>query len=101
VDHYSPPLEAPADTPLFRAIESTLQRHDSEGIAVPYLLNGATDAKLFSQLGIPCYGFSPLRLRPDEPFNHLIHAHDERVSIDALIFGVQVLYETVRHFCRE
>lgn len=100
VDHYSPPLEVPANTPLFHTIESTLKQHDPEGIAVPYMLNGATDAKLFSELGIQCYGFSPLRLRPDEPFNRLIHAHDERVSIDALVFGVQVLYQTVRNFCR-
>ena len=101
IDHYSPPLEVPADTPLFRAIESNLRRHDPGGIVVPYMLSGATDAKLFSQLGIRCYGFSPLKLRPDEPFDHLIHAHDERLSIDALSFGVQVLYETVRNFCQQ
>ncbi len=100
VDHYSPPLEVPADTPLFRVIESSLRRHDPDGIAVPYLLSGATDAKLFSQLGMRCYGFSPLKLRPDEPFDHLIHAHDERVSVEALSFGVQVLYDTVRNFCQ-
>ncbi|HEY4691459.1 MAG TPA: M20/M25/M40 family metallo-hydrolase [Anaerolineae bacterium] len=101
IEHYSPPLEVSADTPLFHAIESNLHRHDPQGIVVPYMLSGATDAKLFSQLGIKCYGFSPLRLRPDEAFDRLIHAHDERVSIDALAFGVQVLYETVRNFCRQ
>ncbi|MGH2594043.1 MAG: M20/M25/M40 family metallo-hydrolase [Anaerolineae bacterium] len=100
IDHFSPPLEVPADTPLFRAIESNLRRRDPGGIVVPYMLSGATDAKLFSQLGIRCYGFSPLKLRPDEPFDRLIHAHDERLSIDALSFGVQVLYETVRNFCQ-
>lgn len=101
VEHYSPPLEVPADTPLFGAIESGLRRYDPDGIVVPHMLTGATDAKLFSQLGARCYGFSPLRLRADEPFDRLIHAHDERVSVDALTFGVQVLYETVRDFCRQ
>ena len=100
VEHYSAPLEVPTGTPLFRAIESSLGRHDPGGIVVPYMLNGATDAKIFSPLGIRCYGFSPLKLRPDEPFDRLIHAHDERVSVDALAFGAQVLYETVRDFCR-
>jgi len=100
VEHYSPPLEVPSDTPLFRAIETQLRRHDPDAIVVPYMLNGATDAKLFSQLGMQCYGFSPLRLRPEEPFDHLIHAHDERVGTDALAFGVKVLYETVRNFCQ-
>jgi acetylornithine deacetylase/succinyl-diaminopimelate desuccinylase-like protein len=101
VEHYSPPLEVPADTPLFGAIESGLRRYDPDGIVVPHMLTGATDAKLFSQLGVRCYGFSPLRLRADEPFDRLIHAHDERVSVDALAFGVHVLYETVRDFCRQ
>lgn len=100
VQQYAPPIEVSSRTPLFRNIETTLRRHDSEGIAVPYMLNGATDAKLFSQLGIQCYGFSPLRLQPDEPFDHLVHAHDERVGVDALAFGVKVLYETVRNFCQ-
>ena len=30
------------------------------------------------ELGIPCYGFSPLRLDPDMPFLSLFHGHDER-----------------------
>ena len=101
VEHYSPPLEITADTPLFRAMEANLRQHDPDGIVVPYMLSGATDAKLFSQLGTRCYGFSPLKLRPDEPFDRLIHAHDERVSVEALTFGVQVLYQTVRHFCQQ
>jgi len=100
VQQYSPPLEVSADTCLFRAMESGLLRYDPEGIVVPYMLNGATDAKLFSQLGTRCYGFSPLRLQPDESFDHLIHAHNERVSVHAFAFGVQVLYETVRNFCQ-
>ena len=99
VEQYSPPLEVSADTPLFRAIEAHLAKHDPDAIVVPYMLSGATDAKLFSQLGTLCYGFSPLKLRPDEPFDRLIHAHDERVSVEAFAFGVRVLYETVRDFC--
>ena len=30
-------------------------------------------------LGIPCYGFAPLRLEADVPFLSLFHGHDERV----------------------
>lgn len=99
IEQYFPPLEISADTPLFRAIESNLQRHDPDGIVVPYMLSGATDAKLFSKLGTQCYGFSPMKLQPGEPFDRLIHSHDERISFDALAFGVTVLYETVRNFC--
>jgi acetylornithine deacetylase/succinyl-diaminopimelate desuccinylase-like protein len=101
IEQYYPPLESSPDTPLFRAIESNVRQRDPDGMVVPYMLSGATDAKLFSRLGVQCYGFSPMKLTPDEPFDRLIHAHDERISLDALGFGVSVLYETVRNFCRQ
>ena len=40
-----------------------------------------------------------MRLRPDEAYDGLIHGHDERISIEALGFGVRVLFETVSDFC--
>jgi len=97
--HTSPPLEVSADTPLFKTIEQHLTRSDPGASVVPYMLTGATDAKLFAQLGTQCYGFAPMWLRPDEAYDGLIHGHDERISITALGFGVRVLFETVLDFC--
>jgi acetylornithine deacetylase/succinyl-diaminopimelate desuccinylase-like protein len=59
----------------------------------------ATDAKHTAALGIPTYGFSPLRLDPDERFMERFHGVDERVGIDALRWGLPVLYDVVRRFC--
>ena len=47
----------------------------------------------------PTYGFSPLRLDPDERFLERFHGVDERVSLDALRWGLPVLYDVVRRFC--
>jgi acetylornithine deacetylase/succinyl-diaminopimelate desuccinylase-like protein len=58
---------------------------------VPYVLSGGTDNKAFSRLGIEGYGFSPLRLPPDLDFTALFHGVDERVPVDALLFGTRVL----------
>jgi acetylornithine deacetylase/succinyl-diaminopimelate desuccinylase-like protein len=99
IEHTSPPLEVSSETPLFRSIEQQLARSDPGAIAVPYMMTGATDAKLFAKLGTQCYGFAPLKLQPDTPFDGLIHGHDERVSLDAFAFGVQVLFETICEFC--
>ncbi len=101
IEHTSPPLEVSAETPLFRLIEQQLARADPGAIAVPYMMTGATDAKLFAKLGTQCYGFAPLKLQPDTPFDGLVHGHDERVSLDAFAFGVKVLYETVCDFCEQ
>jgi len=97
--HTSPPLESSTDTPLFRLIEQQIAQADSGAIAVPYMLTGATDAKLFAQLGTQCYGFAPMLIEPDDAFEGLVHGHDERITPRALAFGVRTLYETVRDFC--
>ena len=57
-----------------------------------------TDAKAIAQLGIPTYGFAPLRLEPDVPFLSLYHGHDERIPVSALRFGLPVLHEVVSRF---
>ena len=49
--------------------------------------------------GIPTYGFSPLRLEADERLLERFHGVDERVSVEALRWGLPVLYDVVRRFC--
>ena len=66
---------------------------------LPVMAPFATDAKATAPLGVPTYGFSPLRLDPDERFLERFHGVDERVSLDALRFGLPVLYDVVRRFC--
>ena len=73
--------------------------HDPDGIPLPFMVPFATDAKHTAALGIPTYGFSPLRLDPDERFLERFHGVDERVGVDALRWGLPVLYDVVRRFC--
>ncbi|MGB9834403.1 MAG: M20/M25/M40 family metallo-hydrolase [bacterium] len=63
------------------------------------MATGATDAKHLARLGVPCYGFSPMKLPEKMDFMRMIHGHNERIPIDALAFGVQVLYDVVANFC--
>lgn len=89
----------PADTPLYAAICRTLARHDPDGVPVPYMIPGFTDAFAYATLGAVCYGFAPLRLGPELDFTSLFHGHDERVPRAGFAWGVRVLYELVRDFC--
>lgn len=95
----SPPVETSSRTPLFAAMREGLRRHDPAAVVVPIMMVGGTDAKHLGRAGIPCYGFSPMRLPPEMDFLAMIHGHNERIPIDALAFGVRVLYEVVRDFC--
>ena len=54
-------------------------------------------AKAFSRLGIRCFGFTPLRLPPELDFASLFHGIDERVPVDALRFGTEVLTHFLTH----
>ena len=96
---YGAPVEAPAEGPLFELLASTIRDHDPDGIPLPVMAPFATDAKHSLTVGTPTYGFSPLRLDPDERFLERFHGVDERVSVEALRWGLPVLYDVVRRFC--
>ena len=93
------PVESPADGPLWDTLVETLRDHDPDGVPLPVMAPFATDAKATSMVGTPTYGFSPFRLEPDERFLERFHGVDERISLDALRFGLPVLYDVVRRFC--
>ena len=96
---FGAPVEAPAEGELFELLVATILEHDPEAIPLPAMVPFATDAKQTQRLGVPTYGFSPLRLDPDERFLELFHGVDERVSVDALRWGLPVLYDVTRRFC--
>jgi acetylornithine deacetylase/succinyl-diaminopimelate desuccinylase-like protein len=94
-DH--PSYETSFDGELVDAMNAAVLAFDPDGRTVPYMLSGGTDAKAFARLGIRCFGFSPLRLPPDLDFAALFHGVDERVPIDALRFGTEVLAHFLTH----
>jgi acetylornithine deacetylase/succinyl-diaminopimelate desuccinylase-like protein len=49
---------------------------------------------------VSTFGFSPMRQPPDETYLERWHGVDERVSLDGLRWGLPVLYDAVRRFCR-
>ncbi len=98
--HTMPPVEASPDAPIVALMERALRHADPEGIPAPMMITPGTDAKAVALLDIPTYGFSPLRLEPDVPFLSLFHAHDERVPVSALRFGLPVLHEVASAFVR-
>jgi acetylornithine deacetylase/succinyl-diaminopimelate desuccinylase-like protein len=96
---FGAPVESPIDTNLYRLLEDAIRAHDPDGAPVPGIVPFATDAKHTARLDIPTYGFSPLRLEPDEVFLDRFHGVDERVGLEALRWGLPVLYDAVRGFC--
>jgi acetylornithine deacetylase/succinyl-diaminopimelate desuccinylase-like protein len=94
---YDPGPSAP-DMSLFDTLGEVIKESDPQGIAVPYVMSGVTDARFFTKLGIQTYGFTPLQLPDDFSFIGTIHAADERVPVKALEFGMQAIYSAIQKF---
>ncbi|MBX3067974.1 MAG: M20/M25/M40 family metallo-hydrolase [Cryobacterium sp.] len=91
-------LETDFSGPLINEMKAMLAKHDPGAPILPYLLSGGTDNKALSRLGITGYGFAPLKLPADLDFPAMFHGVDERVPLDALVFGRRVLADLLLEY---
>ncbi|HEY0756510.1 MAG TPA: M20/M25/M40 family metallo-hydrolase [Ktedonobacteraceae bacterium] len=91
------PLEADPASPLFEVIKDVLREYAPEATVIPTMLTGGTDAKHVSRLGTRVYGFSPELYNGSAAWSG-VHGHDERVGVQALQWGMRVMYEVVERF---
>ena len=95
-----PPTVSRPDTELFGVLAEVVAAHHPGAVAVPSVLPGFTDAKHWSRLGVTCYGFSPVRLGPDDgDFAALFHGDDERVPVAGFSAGLRMLADAVARAC--
>ena len=92
--------ESPTHTPLYQTITEVLNEFEPNCTVTPTLLCGGTDSKFYREQGSICYGFHPMHTEPPINGKYIKREHgiDERISIDNLVFGTSVLYETVKRF---
>ncbi|MGH2609017.1 MAG: M20/M25/M40 family metallo-hydrolase, partial [Tepidiformaceae bacterium] len=82
----------------FVQVASSVVAEMVEGATVaPEMTSGFTDSRIYRKLGIPAYGFVPCLVAPEELAG--IHGHNERISVENLRLGMQVLYEVVKRMC--
>ena len=89
-------VETSFDGDLVDCLTAAVTAEDPAAHTLPYMMSGGTDAKAFVTLGMRCFGFAPLRLPADLDFTALFHGIDERVPVDALLFGTRVLDRVLR-----
>jgi acetylornithine deacetylase/succinyl-diaminopimelate desuccinylase-like protein len=98
ISHQDIGLETDFSGPLVDQMVSSLRLFDPEAEVLPYLLSAGTDNKALSTIGIKGYGFAPLQLPPTLDFPALFHGVDERVPLDALVFGRKVLTDLLLRY---
>ena len=96
-DGFNPGLEFDihANDPLFLAAAAAITTRDPSAILLPYLICGGTDAMHLAPLGTKVVGFVPMAPDPAGSLLKLAHTSEERISISNLLFGAQVLFDTI------
>ena len=88
-------IEADPESDLFDVISTVMGEIDPGSMVLPFLVSGGTDAKALP--GMKVYGFMPGVLSPEEMNG--AHNHDERITIDNLLYGTRALFEIVTRYC--
>lgn len=92
------PVLAGVDMTLFPLLAGIIRDLDPAAVAMPAMVGGFTDGRMFARLGIQNYGFLPLKLPKGFNAGPTIHAANERVPVDALDFGCQAVYEVLQRY---
>ncbi len=89
----------PTDDPFYELLERKTRLMDPQGLVIPMIMPGATDACQYQNVGIKVYGFTPGILPPDAPVLQLVHGNDERMPISFIQTGLPVLWDVLTEFC--
>ena len=90
-------LSSPVQTELFSVVEDEIRERVQNALVLPAISPGFTDSRIFRQRGVVAYGFMPVLLEPLEAAT--IHGHNERISVENLRLGTQVLFEIALRLC--
>jgi acetylornithine deacetylase/succinyl-diaminopimelate desuccinylase-like protein len=80
------------NTDLYRALEKSARQEFSAEVT-PYLFQAGTDAPTWRSRGIPVYGIYPYPIDAEDLTR--MHGNDERVSIESLRQGTEMIYRTL------
>jgi acetylornithine deacetylase/succinyl-diaminopimelate desuccinylase-like protein len=85
--------ESSTETEMFRAITAAARARYPDALVTTVMLAGFTDSHYFRRMGIASYGLGPFPLTQND--SRGVHGNDERLSIEALRFGVRFYYDVV------
>jgi acetylornithine deacetylase/succinyl-diaminopimelate desuccinylase-like protein len=81
------------ETDLYRALEASAHSTWPGTPVTPYLFQAGTDAIAWRSRGVPVYGIYPYPITPEDLTR--MHGNDERVLIESLKQGTEMIYKTL------
>ncbi|UII57537.1 M20/M25/M40 family metallo-hydrolase [Cytobacillus spongiae] len=89
-----------SDSKLMKLFQKHAKHLNFHGEWVPFTALGKTDGRFISKLAKQIYGLSPV-LTPFEEVLKRVHSKDERLEIEAYLFGVELMKNVLSEFCIE
>lgn len=84
------------DSDNYKILEQTIRDMYPDGIVVPGLIGGGTDARYFYDISDDVYRFYPIRLAPDSM--ERFHGIDEKISKDNYQEIIEFAYHLIKRF---
>lgn len=85
--------ESSTGTDLYRALAQSAEKVWPGVPVTPYLFQAGTDAAAWRSRGVPVYGIYPYPISNDDLSR--MHGNDERVPVDSLEQGTDLIYQTL------
>jgi acetylornithine deacetylase/succinyl-diaminopimelate desuccinylase-like protein len=89
----SAPVESRKDTVLYQALVKNAKLTYPGARVTPYLFQAGTDAAAWRSRGIPVYGIYPYPITAQDL--ERMHGNDERVPIESLVSGLEMITNTL------
>ena len=81
------------ETELYRALVKESKSVYPEAAVTPYLFQAGTDSMAWRSRGVPVYGIYPYPIDAEDLSR--MHGNDERVAIESLRTGTELVYKTL------
>jgi acetylornithine deacetylase/succinyl-diaminopimelate desuccinylase-like protein len=85
--------DSPTGNPLYQALAHSAAKVWPGAPVTPYLFQAGTDAGAWRSRGVPVYGIYPYPISNDDLSR--MHGNDERVPVDSLEEGTNLIYQTL------
>lgn len=81
------------ETELYRSLVKESKAVYPEAAVTPYLFQAGTDSMAWRSRGVPVYGIYPYPIDAEDLSR--MHGNDERVSVESLRTGTELIYKTL------
>lgn len=94
---FSEGYSSESNSELFKIFENNLKKElNNDCILLPFIAVGGSDGRLLREYNSKVYGFSPtLTKETFEKVVPLVHGVNERISIDSLLFGTKIIFNSL------